>query len=544
MQSIGSGLGDGRSTVLPAPSTAPDAGGTTPNNAPPANLAATTNHPSSSSTTPVPPKPSDFKFGRELGSGSFSTVYVAKEISTQKEYAIKVVIKEHVYRNKAILSVLMEKEVLKRTNHPLLIRLYYTFQDQHRLYYVLQYAQRGHLLTYLNKLTSFNREGTQFYSAELLLALEYLHSQSIVHRDVKPENVLLSLDMHIKLADFGSAIILNDPSVKAPTFTGTPQYVSPEMLQIDSPSSVSSSASSSEDECDKKPPGGLKDSADRAPARSEDSPDKGKKPTALVYLMDYWAFGCVIYQMLSGRPPFRPDKHGHEFDVFRKVLALDYVFPERFDNEAKDIVQRLLVASPSDRLGGPTSGGPTAVRSHPFFAGVEWDSLMQKQPPTLIPNLEPLEHNDWDKVPAGYTEGQKYLLSQELKLAASQVTEIDRAELLKKQANENIFHRFVRGRLIVKQGVLYKRRGLFARKRVFLLTEGPHLFYVDPETMVRKGEVPWSSFLRVEVRNSKIFSIIVPNRIYYLEDPAGHANDWLEKLRQVKAMYYSDPIDN
>ncbi|VDL95473.1 unnamed protein product [Schistocephalus solidus] len=542
MQSGSSGLGDGRSPVLPALSRTPDSTGAAPNTTQSANLATTANPPSSSVTTPVPPKPSDFKFGRELGSGSFSTVYVAKEIATQREYAIKVVIKEHVCRNKAILSVLMEKEVLKRTNHPLLIRLHYTFQDQHRLYYVLQYAQRGHLLTYLNKLTSFNLEGTQFYSAELLLALEYLHSQSIVHRDVKPENVLLSLDMHIKLADFGSAIILNDPSVKAPNFTGTPQYVSPEMLQIDSPSSVSSS--SSEEECDKKNPGRLQSSTNRALTKSDNPHNRRRKSTDLVYLMDYWAFGCVIYQMLSGRPPFRPDKHGHEFDVFQKVLALDYAFPERFDNEAKDIVQRLLVASPPDRLGSPSSGGPSAVRSHPFFGGVEWDGLIHKQPPTLIPNLEPLEYDDWDKVPAGYTEGQRYLLSQELKLATSQVTEIDRAELLKKQANENIFHRFVRGRLIVKQGVLYKRRGLFARKRVFLLTEGPHLFYVDPETMVRKGEVPWSSFLRVEVRNSKIFSIIVPNRIYYLEDPAGHANDWLEKLRQVKAMYYSDPIDN
>lgn len=260
--------------------------------------------------------------------------------------------------------------------------------------------------------------------------------------------------------------------------------------------------------------------------------------------MDYWAVGCIIYQMLAGRPPFRADKFGHEFDVFRKVLSVSYEFPERFDADAKNLVQRLLVAAPADRLGSPGTGGPAAVRSHPLFIGVDWDGLIESEPPTLIPNLVPLEHNDWDEVPAGYTASQQYFLSQELHLAASQVTELHRVELLKKQASDNIFHRFVRGRLIVKQGILYKRRGLFARKRVFLLTEGPHLFYVDPATMVRKGEVPWSNFLRVECRNSKIFSIIVPNRIYYLEDPTGHSEDWINKLSQVKTVYFQDPITN
>ncbi len=491
------------------------------------------------------PQPSDFKFGKEIGHGSFSTVYVAKEIATQREFAIKVVVKKKVMINKsAKLSVFMEKEVLKRTSHPLLVRLMYTFQDPSRLYYVLQYAQRGHLLDYLNKLTSFNKQGTQFYASELLLALRYLHSLSIVHRDVKPENVLLTLDMHIKLADFGSAIILNDSSVVAPGFTGTPEYVSPEMLQfcaplnIDFSSSSSSSSSASDNEDSQR-----KNHQDKRQSEPGDKPSDPVDSPDISYLMDYWALGCVIYQMLSGRLPFRADKFGHEFDVFGKVRTLSYTFPERFDPQAKDLVQRLLVLSPTERLGSPATGGPDALKSHPFFAGVNWDGLIDSEPPTLIPNLEPLEHNDWDKVPAGYTASQKYFLSQELALAASQITEIQRAELLKKQSSENAFHRFVKGRLIVKQGILYKRRGLFARKRVFLLTEGPHLFYVDPEAMVAKGEVPWSNFLRVECRNAKIFSIIVPNRIYYLEDPSGHSEDWCEKLRQIKSMYYSDPID-
>ncbi|KAM7537573.1 hypothetical protein Aperf_G00000064293 [Anoplocephala perfoliata] len=476
------------------------------------------------------PQPSDFKFGREIGQGSFSSVYVAKEISSQREFAIKVVIKKQVAGNKPVkLAVFMEREVLRRTNHPLIIHLIYTFQDPSRLYYVLQYAQRGSLLDYLHKLTSFNKEGTQFYSAELVLALRYLHSQSIVHRDVKPENILLTADMHIKLADFGSAIILNDPSIEAPSFTGTPEYVSPEMIQFCAPVSFSSSSNSSDsDETD---PGNA------APSGAADY------SFDLFYLMDYWALAIVVYQMLAGDLPFRGDKWSHQFDVFSKIHYCRYIFPDGFDPEAKDLVRQLLVKNPTKRLGSPETGGPDALIAHQFFQGIDWSHLIDSEPPILTPNLEPLEHNDWDQLPTGFDASQKYFFSQELGLATNQISEMQREELLKKQSAQNMFHRFVNGRLIVKQGVLYKRRGLFARKRVFLLTEGPHLFYVDPDAMVRKGEVPWSNFLRVERKNDKIFSIHVPNRIYYLEDPTGHSQDWINKLRQIKALYFTDPID-
>ena len=359
------------------------------------------------SSAPPPtrvPQPADFKFGKEIGHGSFSTVYVAKEISTQREFAIKVVAKKQVTANKSVkLAVFMEREVLRRVSHPLIVGLMYTFQDASRLYYVLQYAQRGHLLDYLHKLTSFNKQGTQFYAAEVLLALRYLHSHSIVHRDLKPENILLTLDMHIKLADFGSAIILNDPSVEAPGFTGTPEYVSPEMLQFYAPLSFISSSSGSSASEDESSRGRKK--ADTT--SSSDPSTQASSSSDLSYMMDYWALGCVVYQMLSGRLPFRPDKFGHQFDVFQKIHALDYTFPEMFDEEAKDLVQRLLVISPAERLGSPATGGPDALLTHPFFANIDWKNLIDSEPPTLTPNLEPLEHNDWDKVPVGYTASQR-----------------------------------------------------------------------------------------------------------------------------------------
>lgn len=469
------------------------------------------------------PRPSDFRFGKEIGHGFFSTVYRAKEIASDSEYAIKVVEKGHVCRNKAVKAVIMEKEVLKRTNHAFIVRLHYTFQDQSRLFYVLDYLPGGDLLSYLNRLTCFDCNGTRFYAAEMFTALTYLHSQSIVHRDLKPENILFTDRMHIKLVDFGSAIILNDPAVKAPSFTGTYLYVSPEML---------SSASHGFDDSD--------DEGSGSPKTAEPMYSFAQ----LAYLMDYWAFGCVIYQMIAGLPPFRVGRNQHEYEIFGKINGLSYDFVDGFDPVARDLVQQLLVIQPIKRLGSPSSGGPEAIRNHSFFTGINWSSLDEQTPPALIPNLEPIAPVGWDDVPAGFVEAQNYHLSREPGLMPLSATEDERAKLFSLQERNNPYHRFVRNRYILKQGVLFKRRGLFARKRMFLLTEGPHLFYVDMDSMTLKGEIPWSCALTPELKSNKLFFIHVPCRTFYLEDPVGEASEWVNAISKVKNIYFSDALSS
>ncbi|CAH8629919.1 unnamed protein product [Dicrocoelium dendriticum] len=460
-------------------------------------------------------RPSDFKFGKEIGQGSFSSVYVAREIATNAEFAIKVVDKQHILRNRAVESVLMEKEVLTRTNHVFIIRLHCTFQDSSRLFYVLEYARHGELLTYLNRLTSFDVQCSRFYAAEILVALNYLHSHSIVHRDLKPENVLLSESMHTKLADFGSAIILNEPKIKAPSFTGTPEYVSPEML---SPHSLNSSAS--------------------APSPSHTFEE-------LAYLMDYWALACMIYQFISGRPPFRAERDRHAYETFGKIFSLSYSFMESFDPLAKDLVQRLLVINPLNRIGSPVNGGPAALKSHPFFDGIDWETLHMQTPSALAPNLEPIAPSDWDANPSYNTTTNEQVLDVTPEnLIIGQLTDAEHTRLFTLQEQHNPYHRFCRNRLILRQGVLFKRRGLFARKRMFLLTEGPHLFYIDNDSMVLKGEVPWSSSLVLEQKSDKLFFIHVSGRTFYLEDPTGHASAWVAHITAVRNFYYTDSPDH
>lgn len=293
----------------------------------------------------------DFSFGRVLGEGSYSTVYLATDRQTLREYAVKVLEKKHIIKEKKIKYVNIEKNTLNRlTEHPGIVRLYYTFQDETSLYYVLDLCNGGELLGVLKKTGTFDEECTRFYGAQILDAITYMHSRGVIHRDLKPENVLLDDQMHIKITDFGTAKLLDDPRDPRPppggdipgqngsddsrrnaSFVGTAEYVSPELLT-----------------------------------------DKSAgKPS------DIWAFGCIVYQLLVGRPPF---KGGSEYLTFQKIVNLEYDFPQGFPPAARDLVERCLVLDPSRRL------TVEHIMNHEFFDGQPFGRALWK---TKAPRLRP-----------------------------------------------------------------------------------------------------------------------------------------------------------
>lgn len=301
----------------------------------------------------------DFHFGRTLGEGSYSTVLAATDRQTHREYAVKVLDKRHIIKEKKVKYVNIEKDALNRlTEHPGVVRLYYTFQDERSLYFVLDLANGGELLGHLKKMGTFDEECTRFYGAQILDSIAYMHSKGIIHRDLKPENVLLDEQMHTKITDFGTAKILDlksrpldaggsgadgpvagDPmdgveQERAVSFVGTAEYVSPELLT-----------------------------------------DKNACKAS-----DLWAFGCILYQLLAGRPPF---KAGNEYQTFQKIVALDYHFPDGFPNVARDLVERLLVLDPAKRL--PIDH----IKAHPFFDGIQWGKGLWKQKAPRLRNYMP-----------------------------------------------------------------------------------------------------------------------------------------------------------
>lgn len=140
-----------------------------------------------------------------IGTGMFSRVFLAKskECCNSKPIALKMIKKFSVIKEKQVDYVYAEKHVMSLLNHSFITKLLYSFQDQRYIYFVLEYACGGELFTRMKKMGNFSDIQCQFYAAEIILALEYLHSKNIVYRDLKPENILIDRAGHVKLADFG-----------------------------------------------------------------------------------------------------------------------------------------------------------------------------------------------------------------------------------------------------------------------------------------------------------------------------------------------------
>ncbi|RKP40018.1 phosphoinositide-dependent kinase-1, partial [Dimargaris cristalligena] len=263
-------------------------------------------------------------------------VMLGTDKTNGQRYAVKILDKRHIIKEKKTKYVNIEKNTLSRLSHPLIVRLHYAFQDSTNLYFVLDYAENGELLALIRRFTQLPEPCVRFYMAEIITAVEYLHHKHVVHRDLKPENILLGQDMHIKLTDFGTAKLMDNepaPDARSNSFVGTAEYVSPELL------------------------------TDKAVGRSS----------------DIWAIGCILYQLLAGKPPF---KGSNEYQTFQKIIRLEYTIPDHFSPEARDLVTRLLVLNPLQRLAASDSD-LSAIKNHPFFHGLDWDVLHLQTPPEL-----------------------------------------------------------------------------------------------------------------------------------------------------------------
>lgn len=289
----------------------------------------------------------DFKFGRSLGEGSYSTVVLATDKHTSKQYAVKILDKRHIIKEKKVKYVNIEKHALNRLSNRMgVISLYFTFQDKASLYFVLDYASNGELLSLIKKYGTLSEECTRHFAAQILDAIQYMHDNGVIHRDIKPENILLDDELRVQITDFGTARLLekkNDESedypvdVRAKSFVGTAEYVSPELLE--------------NKYCGK--PG------------------------------DIWAFGCIVYQMIAGKPPFRA---ANEYLTFQKITKLQYAFSAGFPMIIRDLIKQILVLQPSRRA------TIKDIKDHFFFQSINFDDFDQIWL-SEVPELGPYKMN-------------------------------------------------------------------------------------------------------------------------------------------------------
>ena len=283
-------------------------------------------------------KVSDFQKLKLLGKGSFGEVYLVKFKKNNKIYAMKILDKNDIIEKHQEEHTKIERDLLTRINCPFIVNIKFAFQDKDNLYIITDFMQGGELFFHLHKEKRFKDEKAKFYIIEIILAIEYLHKNKMLYRDLKPENVLIDINGHIKLTDFGLSKIIQKPKEKAYTICGTPQYLAPEVLS-----------------------------------------DKGYDCT-----VDWWSLGCVLYELLVGRSPFRillGDSLNEDF-YKKKILIPDYV-----SDEAQDLITKLLIINPLKRLGYGEDGA-NKIKQHPYFKGINWDDAWNlKLKPPFIPNL-------------------------------------------------------------------------------------------------------------------------------------------------------------
>jgi serine/threonine protein kinase len=275
-----------------------------------------------------------------LGKGTFGTVVLVRQKETGRLFAQKQFKKASlVVHKKLVEQTKTERAILESVNrHPFVVKLFYAFQDDEKLYLILEYAQGGELFHHLSLERMFTEETAAFYLAEMVLALDHLHNTvGVVYRDLKPENCLLDADGHLLLTDFGLSKVPVDQGDKCRSFLGTVEYMAPEIIS-------------------------------------------GHEYGMAV---DWWSLGALAHDLLTGSPPFTGPNNAK---IQHKILHSKLQLPYFLGPDAKDFLTRLLRKDPNKRLGANMPKDLQTIKSHRFFRKMDWKKLARREmEPPIMP---------------------------------------------------------------------------------------------------------------------------------------------------------------
>jgi len=284
----------------------------------------------------------DFSVHRIIGRGGFGEVYGCRKADTGKMYAMKCLDKKRIKMKGGETLALNERIMLSLVStgegSPFIVCMTYAFQTPEKLCFILDLMNGGDLHYHLSQHGVFTEKEVRFYAAEVILGLEHMHSRYVVYRDLKPANILLDENGHVRISDLGLAC---DFSKKKPhASVGTHGYMAPEVLQ---------------------------------------------KGQAYDSSADWFSFGCMLFKLLKGHSPFRQHKTKDKHEIDRMTLTMNVDLPDTMSIEMKTLLEGLLQRNVDDRL-GCKGRGAQEIKEHAFFKGLDWVQVyLQKYSPPLIP---------------------------------------------------------------------------------------------------------------------------------------------------------------
>ncbi|KAJ9539721.1 hypothetical protein OSB04_026227 [Centaurea solstitialis] len=316
----------------------------------------------------------DFEIIKPISRGAFGRVFLARKRATGDVFAIKVLKKADMIRKNAVESILAERDILISVRNPFVVRFFYSFTCRENLYLVMEYLNGGDLFSLLKNLGCLEEDMARVYIAELVLALEYLHSMNVIHRDLKPDNLLIGQNGHIKLTDFGLSKVGLINSTEDLSGSST---IRTAIFQDNEANKPETSCSANREQPQKLSVVGTPDYL--AP---EILLGMGHAATA-----DWWSVGVILFELLVGLPPFNA---GSPQQIFANIMNRDIPWPqipEDMSYEAYDLIDKLLIDNPIQRLGATGAG---EVKRHLFFRDINWDTLA-RQKAQFIPSAEALD---------------------------------------------------------------------------------------------------------------------------------------------------------
>lgn len=278
----------------------------------------------------------DFHVIKTIGKGTFSKVFLVSKMDSGKFYAMKVIKKKAIVDEADKKRVLQEKKIFNLVDHPFIVKLHHSFQTHQKFYFILDLVNGDQLYEYMLRKFHLKEKAVKFYAAELVLALKCLHENDIIYRDLKPSNILIDSQGHIKIIDFGLSTFANLNAVRQ-SIWGSPNYIAPEMLN-------------------------------------------NMKYSKMV---DWWSLGAVLYEMISGYPPFLHATTKSEEKVYTTITCNQIKFSKKLSPALKDFLDGLLRTNPEERLG---ANGVEEIMKHDFFQGINWLDVKNK---TLKPPYVP-----------------------------------------------------------------------------------------------------------------------------------------------------------
>jgi serine/threonine protein kinase len=300
--------------------------------------------------------------------GALGAVFLARRRETNDTFAIKVMKKADMYRKNIVRRIKDERRIMETTTSQArhVVQLYYSFQTKNNLYLVMEYLNGGDLASLLDALGALDEDLVRKYVAEVLLGLECLHSIDIIHRDIKPDNILIGKDGHVKLIDFGLAA----------------QSMGPRLDSF-----VPNAADSDRFKRDASDPKAEVDARTRRfsyVGTPDYLPPEIIKREGHDYTADYWSLGVVMFELLSGHTPF----HKGSIDAtIQAIVASDIdwsCIDEDVSAEARDLIEKFLRPNPANRIG---SAHANDIRGHPWFSAVNWNTLLDT-PATFVPHVD------------------------------------------------------------------------------------------------------------------------------------------------------------